>query len=108
MTTKRGLITDSFKVLKKSRRGGRRKKSPTPPPSQQEDVATTVREEEMQKLKQFDLDWRLGPCTGISRLQRWERAKLHGLNPPEEIRELLLQTHDDPEYSLSLWREYPF
>lgn len=38
--------------------------------------------------------------SGISRLQRWERAKLHGLNPPEEIRDLLLQTHADPEYNL--------
>uniref|UniRef100_A0A668TV34 Uncharacterized protein n=1 Tax=Oreochromis aureus TaxID=47969 RepID=A0A668TV34_OREAU len=43
----------------------------------------------------------------ISRLQRWERAKLHGLNPPEEIRDLLLQTHADPEYNLSLWSGYP-
>ncbi|MED6255098.1 hypothetical protein CHARACLAT_017531 [Characodon lateralis] len=107
MTTKRGLITDTFKVVKKSRRGGMREKSPTPPLSQQ-DVASTIREEEMQKLRLFDLDWRFGPCTGINRLQRWERAKLHGLNPPEEIRELLLQTHADPEYSLSLWSEYPF
>ncbi|XP_037545981.1 DNA polymerase delta subunit 4 [Nematolebias whitei] len=107
MTAKRGLITDSFNVVKKTRRGGKRTKSPTPPPCEREDEAKTVEEEELQKLKQFDLDWRFGPCSGISRLQRWERAKLHGLNPPEEIRELL-QTHSDPEHSLSLWREYPF
>ncbi|XP_041838641.1 DNA polymerase delta subunit 4 isoform X4 [Melanotaenia boesemani] len=107
MTAKRGLITDSFKVVKKERRGGKRKKSPTPPP-QEEDVTETVRDEELQKLRQFDLDWRFGPCTGISRLQRWDRAKLHGLNPPEEIRDLLLQTQDEPEYDLNLWSEYPF
>uniref|UniRef100_A0A3P9QH15 DNA polymerase delta 4, accessory subunit n=1 Tax=Poecilia reticulata TaxID=8081 RepID=A0A3P9QH15_POERE len=89
MTTKRGLITDSFKVLKKTRRGGKRKKSPTPPPALQGEAAIEL-------------------CFGISRMQRWERAKLHGLNPPEEIKELLLQTLDDPEYSMSLWREYPF
>ncbi|XP_040892986.1 DNA polymerase delta subunit 4 [Toxotes jaculatrix] len=105
MTTKRRLITDSFKVVKKARRGGKREKTPTPPP-QTEPETETVREEELQKLRQFDLDWRFGPCTGISRLQRWERAKLHGLNPPEEIRDLLLQ-NTDPEYKLSLWREYP-
>ncbi|XP_015260018.1 PREDICTED: DNA polymerase delta subunit 4 isoform X2 [Cyprinodon variegatus] len=98
MTTKRGLITDSFKVVKKSRRGAKQRKSPTPPPSQPEDVAPSAREEDLQQLKQFDLDWRFGPCTGISRLQRWERAKLHGLNPAEEIRELLLQTQADQEY----------
>lgn len=26
--------------------------------------AEAVREEELQKLRQFDLDWRFGPCTG--------------------------------------------
>lgn len=26
----------------------------------------TVGEEELQKLRQFDLDWRFGPCTGNS------------------------------------------
>ncbi|XP_038130510.1 DNA polymerase delta subunit 4 isoform X2 [Cyprinodon tularosa] len=107
MTTKRGLITDSFKVVKKSRRGAKQRKSPTPPPSQPEDVTPSAREEDLQQLKQFDLDWRFGPCTGISRLQRWERAKLHGLNPAEEIRELLLQTQADQEYCQSLWRDYP-
>ncbi|XP_063331687.1 DNA polymerase delta subunit 4 [Pelmatolapia mariae] len=106
MTTKRRLITDSFKVVKRSRKGGKREKSPTPPPSPQKE-ADRIREEELEKLRQFDLDWSFGPCTGISRLQRWERAKLHGLNPPEEIRDLLLQTHADPEYKLSLWSGYP-
>ncbi|XP_030005355.1 DNA polymerase delta subunit 4 [Sphaeramia orbicularis] len=107
MTTKRRLITDSFKVVKKTRKGGKREKSPTPSPPPQEEAETDVREEELEKLRQFDLDWRFGPCTGISRLQRWERAKLHGLNPPEEIRELLLQSQTDPEYNQSLWSEYP-
>lgn len=108
MTTRRGLITDSFKVVKKARTAEKQEKTPSPPPSQQEDETETTREEELQKLRQFDLDCRFGPCTGISRLQRWERAKLHDLNPPEEIRELLLQTCTDPEYSQSLWSEYPF
>ncbi|KAM9362912.1 DNA polymerase delta subunit 4 isoform 1-T2 [Symphorus nematophorus] len=107
MTTKRRLITDSFKVVKRVRRGRKREKSPTPPPSPKEDETQKVREQELEKLRQFDLDWRFGPCTGISRMQRWERAKLHGLNPPEEIRGLLLQTHTDDEYNQSLWSEYP-
>nr|XP_046256094.1 DNA polymerase delta subunit 4 isoform X2 [Scatophagus argus]XP_046256102.1 DNA polymerase delta subunit 4 isoform X2 [Scatophagus argus] len=107
MTTKRGLITDSFKVVKKAKKREKREKKSTPPPPRKEVETETVQEEELQKLRQFDLDWRFGPCTGISRLQRWERAKLHGLDPPEEIRDLLLQTHTDPEYNLSLWSEYP-
>jgi len=31
MTPKRGLITDTFKVVKKAKRGGKRNKSPSPP-----------------------------------------------------------------------------
>nr|XP_054607816.1 DNA polymerase delta subunit 4-like isoform X2 [Nothobranchius furzeri] len=114
MTTKHGPITNSFKVVKKTRRGGKQNKSPTPPPAPSpppergDDVFKTTREEELQKLRQFDLDWRFGPCTGISRLQRWDRAQLHGLEPPEEIRYLLLQTHTDAEYRRSLWRDHPF
>ncbi|TWW59504.1 DNA polymerase delta subunit 4 [Takifugu flavidus] len=98
MTTKHGLITDSFKVVKKARRERKREKRPSPP-RQQKKEAEVVHEEELQKLQQFDLDWRFGPCTGISRLQRWERAKLHNLNPPDEIKELLLKTQSDPSYS---------
>ncbi|XP_060939551.1 DNA polymerase delta subunit 4 [Limanda limanda] len=107
MTTKRGLITDSFKVVKRARRASKRVKRAIPPPPQQEADSVTVRDKELQKLRQFDLDSKFGPCTGISRLQRWERAQFHGLSPPEEIRDLLLQTHTDPEYYQSLWSEYP-
>nr|XP_040041990.1 DNA polymerase delta subunit 4 [Gasterosteus aculeatus aculeatus] len=106
MTTKGGLITDSFKVVKKAGNRPKREKRPSAPPAQEEPQTATIQEEEnWQRLRQFDLDWSFGPCTGISRLQRWQRAKLHGLSPPEEIRDLLLQTH--AEYNLSLWSSYP-
>ncbi|XP_051939786.1 DNA polymerase delta subunit 4 [Hippocampus zosterae] len=105
MTTKNGLITDSFKVVKKARKVAKRDEKPAPPPQNAE---TSIRQhEEQQKLIQFDLDWRFGPSTGISRLQRWDRAKLHGLNPPEDIRELLLLKQNGQEYKLSLWSQYP-
>ncbi|XP_056136251.1 DNA polymerase delta subunit 4 [Lampris incognitus] len=107
MTTKRRLITDSFKVVKKTRRGKKREKRSPSPVKEAETGPVTEREEELQKLKEFDLDWRYGPCTGISRLQRWERAKLHGLNPPEDIRDLLPCTNTDPQYTQSLWNDYP-
>ncbi|XP_029000364.1 DNA polymerase delta subunit 4 isoform X2 [Betta splendens] len=105
MTTKHRLITDSFKVVKKARKGGKREKR-SPPPSPENEAGNDAGKEELE-LRQFDMDWRFGPCTGISRLQRWERASLHGLNPPEEIRELLQKTHSEPKYNLSLWSEYP-
>jgi len=31
-----------------------------------------------------------GPSVGISRLQRWERAKKWGLNPPSEVCHIIL------------------
>ncbi|KAM9770316.1 DNA polymerase delta subunit 4 isoform 1-T1 [Menidia menidia] len=71
MTTKRGLITDSFKVVKKAKRGAKQQKSPTPPPPQDEEATKTEREEELEMLRQFDLDWRFGPCTGAE-TQTWQ------------------------------------
>ncbi|CAG8559196.1 10817_t:CDS:2 [Acaulospora colombiana] len=40
-------------------------------------------------LQKFDLDYKYGPCIGIRRLDRWERAQRLGLNPPVVIKELL-------------------
>jgi hypothetical protein len=40
-------------------------------------------------LRMFDLDVRYGPCVGISRLERWERAQALGLEPPLLVREVL-------------------
>lgn len=34
-----------------------------------------------------------GPCVGVSRLERWERAQALGLNPPPEVRQPFL-SHD--------------
>ncbi|XP_062334009.1 DNA polymerase delta subunit 4 [Osmerus eperlanus] len=109
MTTKRRLITDSFKVVKKARRGEKKEKKPPPSPPQKETEPgpLSVREMELQELRQFDLDLRFGPCIGISRMQRWERASLHGLNPPEEIKELMLTRDTDPDYTHCLWSGYP-
>ncbi|XP_057700480.1 DNA polymerase delta subunit 4 [Corythoichthys intestinalis] len=104
MSKKNGLITSSFKVVKKARNVAKRNERPASPP---QDTENSSRHEEEQKLRQFDLDWRFGPSTGISRLQRWDRAKLHGLNPPEDIRDLLLLKQTDKDYNLSLWSEYP-
>uniref|UniRef100_A0A673N6U9 DNA polymerase delta subunit 4-like n=1 Tax=Sinocyclocheilus rhinocerous TaxID=307959 RepID=A0A673N6U9_9TELE len=106
MTPKRGLITDTFKVVKKTRRGGKRDKSPSPPIAEPEPPQLSEREKDLQELKKFDLDWKFGPCTGISRLQRWERAALHGLNPQQEIKDILLKESTDPEEHV-LWLKIP-
>ncbi|KAL1923360.1 uncharacterized protein VTP21DRAFT_8340 [Calcarisporiella thermophila] len=42
-------------------------------------------------LRSFDLDSTYGPCLGLTRLERWERAKKYGLAPPDKIRRVLLR-----------------
>ncbi|KAI9597132.1 DNA polymerase delta, subunit 4-domain-containing protein [Syncephalis fuscata] len=48
-------------------------------------------------LRQFDLSLEYGPCIGISRIQRWQRAIKLNLNPPDYLADLL-----DP--SVAEWR----
>ncbi|KAJ0014578.1 hypothetical protein Pint_20903 [Pistacia integerrima] len=40
-------------------------------------------------LRQFDMNMAYGPCLGMTRLARWERATRLVLNPPKEIEGLL-------------------
>ncbi|KAL3502326.1 hypothetical protein ACH5RR_036775 [Cinchona calisaya] len=40
-------------------------------------------------LRQFDMNMAYGPCLGMTRLARWERAKALGMNPPEDVGRLL-------------------
>ncbi|KAJ7344146.1 hypothetical protein JRQ81_000096 [Phrynocephalus forsythii] len=106
------LITDSFRVVKKRKRDCKEVKEDHSPlhdtaaaetQSPLQDVAQT---DQVELLKQFDLSWQYGPCTGITRLQRWERAELLGLSPPIPVRELLLKYNMDPAFTYSLWHEY--
>ncbi|KAH7919887.1 hypothetical protein BV22DRAFT_1040503 [Leucogyrophana mollusca] len=43
-----------------------------------------------QILRVFDMSYEYGPCVGMTRLERWERAESYGLNPPPEVRDILL------------------
>ncbi|KAK4655821.1 hypothetical protein QC762_305790 [Podospora pseudocomata] len=36
-------------------------------------------------LRYFDVSSQFGPCVGITRLERWQRAERLGLNPPIEV-----------------------
>jgi len=49
-------------------------------------------------LRIFDLSYEYGPCVGVTRLERWERAAALGLNPPSEVREILMtkEGNEDP------------
>jgi len=63
--------------------------------------------EQEEQLRQFDMDMKFGPCIGVTRLQRWERASAMGLQPPAHLRDLLLRVpstkdRSDP-YAGCLW-----
>ncbi|CAM0911764.1 unnamed protein product [Alopecurus aequalis] len=55
---------------------------------------------EEEELRRFDVDMTYGPCIGITRLRRWERAAAMGLRPPPHLRDLLL-LHGAPADSSS-------
>ncbi|EEB89626.1 hypothetical protein MPER_12255 [Moniliophthora perniciosa FA553] len=52
-------------------------------------------------LNVFDMSYEYGPCIGLTRLERWDRANTMGLNPPVEIRDILLtrQGIEDTDYA---------
>ncbi len=48
------------------------------------------KEEIIRELRDFDLNSKFGPCVGISRIERWERAKVYNKAPPVRVGELLV------------------
>ncbi|XP_037373376.1 DNA polymerase delta subunit 4 [Talpa occidentalis] len=103
------LITDSYPVVKRREDPAGRSKGELAPELGEEPqpLSVDVDQTELELLRQFDLAGQYGPCTGITRLQRWHRAQQMGLGPPLEVHQLL-QTHlGDPRYQHSLWHLYP-
>ncbi|KAH7306399.1 hypothetical protein KP509_22G009400 [Ceratopteris richardii] len=47
-------------------------------------------------LCQFDMNMVYGPCIGMTRLERWERASRLGKNPPVEVKEILDHLNGPP------------
>lgn len=66
--------------------------------------ANTAEEDEF-ILRQFDLQSKYGPVSGLSRLQRWERAAKLGLQPPEEIREVIMRRGEGTSFDKHLFTE---
>ncbi|XP_044872007.1 DNA polymerase delta subunit 4 isoform X2 [Mauremys mutica] len=105
------LITDSFQVVKRQRRDPDTKEGSLQPEAvpvpAESPTDSSLHPAQLEMLKQFDLSWEYGPCTGITRLQRWERAESLGLSPPLMVRETLLEHEGDPSFMHCLWRDYP-
>lgn len=45
-------------------------------------------------LRYFDVSSQYGPCIGMPRMKRWQRADKLGLNPPPEVLAVLLMEND--------------
>jgi|UniRef100_A0A7S1T1A7 DNA polymerase delta subunit 4 len=63
-------------------------------------------------LKKFDLATKYGPCIGMTRLERWERASELGLSPPKDVRNILEELisnsdkgHDELSENHCLWKD---
>ena len=51
--------------------------------------------EDQDLLRSFDLDETFGPCTGLTRRERWQRADGVGLGPPAQVWSVLARLDDD-------------
>ncbi|KAM6033176.1 LOW QUALITY PROTEIN: DNA polymerase delta subunit 4 [Chlamydotis macqueenii] len=110
-------ITDSFPRRRRPQRARGKAKGevkgqgcprapPHASPPTQESPAAPPDPALLEMLRRFDLAWEFGPCTGITRLQRWERAQALGLSPPNPVRDALLEHGDNPDVTYSLWHQY--
>ncbi|XP_007942892.1 DNA polymerase delta subunit 4 [Orycteropus afer afer] len=103
------LITDSYPAVKRREgpAGHSKGELAAEPGEAPQSPGGDVEEVELELLRQFDLAWQYGPCTGITRLQRWHRAEQMGLDPPAEVHQVLKTHPGDPRFQCSLWHLYP-
>ncbi len=64
-------------------------------PSHRGILAGSVEELEQRLRSEFDLETKYGPVVGLSRLERWERAVRLGLEPPQWVRDAIVQRGTD-------------
>ncbi|XP_064613008.1 DNA polymerase delta subunit 4-like [Liolophura sinensis] len=102
------LLTDTYKQVKKSNRSTNDANVKIQSDARNVAPSTSKKavSDDLDKLKQFDLNWEFGPCAGITRMERWQRAQKHGLNPPESVRDLITLHPNDERYTKSLWNDY--
>ncbi|XP_046572807.1 DNA polymerase delta subunit 4-like [Haliotis rubra] len=97
------VITDSFKHTKRVGRQVKKEETATVGSSRGNKTQQAI---DLELLRQFDLTLEFGPCSGITRMERWARAEKHGLNPPQGVKDLLEQNSHDEEYTQCLWKDY--
>ncbi|KAJ7376130.1 DNA polymerase delta subunit 4 [Desmophyllum pertusum] len=102
------LITDAFPKIKKDRPIKQKQQQIKTSDLSHKDAEVSKDQtleltKELSVLKEFDLDSEFGPCIGITRLQRWERAKEYGLYPPEEVKTIISQHPNDEAFTECVW-----
>jgi hypothetical protein len=58
----------------------------------------TAQADEEEFLKRFDFDPTFGPSSGLTRTERFENAKRFGLNPNENVMNLISKTGSDVSF----------
>ncbi|KAK6192687.1 hypothetical protein SNE40_004116 [Patella caerulea] len=100
------LVTDTYKQTKRVSRSSSKSADTKTCADSAPSTSESKFERDIELLKSFDLTLEYGPCTGISRLERWSRAEKHGLNPPQSVYNLLQLHADDDNYKQNLWKDY--
>mmetsp|Transcript_25524 Transcript_25524/g.64767 ORF Transcript_25524/g.64767 Transcript_25524/m.64767 type:complete len:115 (-) Transcript_25524:124-468(-) len=94
-------------VGKPATRSASRKAAEALQPSQgvsgEEAVTNFDIDAEERLLRAFDLATKYGPCAGMTRLERWERAEKFGLSPPAEVREVVLRRGPGSTSNQPVW-----
>ncbi|XP_065054306.1 DNA polymerase delta subunit 4-like [Rhopilema esculentum] len=114
MSTK--LITDTFKQVKNTSAEKRQYIKPEDSKTFIENVKESRDEKRDYKqksedndfgiLRNFDLEAEYGPCIGMRRLERWERANNFGLNPPKDVKRIIEENIHDDRYLECVWHDY--
>mmetsp|Transcript_37598 Transcript_37598/g.83723 ORF Transcript_37598/g.83723 Transcript_37598/m.83723 type:complete len:120 (-) Transcript_37598:806-1165(-) len=114
MSQEHSRITGHFRAAKnsgptttKTRAGSKRKETEATQPAEEAQVpaATTDLDlsPEERTLRAFDLTSKYGPCTGLTRLERWQRAAKFGLEPPQEVYDILTRSNPQDTKQQCVW-----
>ncbi|KAK3703593.1 hypothetical protein QZH41_019134 [Actinostola sp. cb2023] len=104
------LITDTFPKVKKQRIVKENFKTTQ---NKEQKIAGKVlyvpqqerQEKNLQLLKEFDMTLEYGPCIGITRMERWERADKFGLHPPQIVKDIISKKLNDEIYTECIWNK---
>lgn len=54
---------------------------------------------DLEELRSFDLCSEFGPCIGMTRVERWQRAERFGLSPPDRVLQIVREHSNDSRYT---------